>query len=785
MKKYIIGVDEGTTSCRAGLFDLESGKIVKIEQEKIDIFYPQEGYVEQDGEQIFTVFLKVVKKILDSEEAKQGEIVGLSITNQRESTVCFDSKTGKCVAPVINWQCRRTAKKCDQISDNMKKYIKKKTGLVADAYFSATKMQWIFDNFKICKKLRQEKTLRFSTIESYIIFRLTGGRKFVSDVTNASRTMLFDIENLCYDEKLLKFFNINNEELPQVIENDQIIDTIELFGRKITLCGLIGDQQAALFGQACFEKGEIKNTYGTGCFMLQNTKEELVKTNKLISTIAYKLSGQDVCYAVEGSVFNCGSAIDWLKQIGLISSAEQTETLAKSVNDTLQTVFVPALTGLGAPYWDSGARGLFVGMTRATKKEHLVRAVLNSIALSVCDIFDEMKKHISDIPKIKCDGGVSKNNFLMQIQSDFANVEVLIPENHESTLLGAIYMCGVGLKVLSLDQIQKNWKLKKSFVPKQCSQKKIKQEKQLWKSAVERAKGWRWHMKAKKMKSFDGKILQTYSFECENPKAVIQIAHGMQEYSANYFDFANFLCENGYNVFLFDQRAHGKTAGLDSVGLVSGDDFLNTVKDHLFFSEKLKKKDLPLFLFSHSYGSFIAQEYLKHNPSCSKVVLMGTGYMKTPVVRLGKVVAKLTYAFFGKDAPAKMIENLSFNSYKKKFKTGSWITTSESQTEKFYADDFNGTIFSAGFYYHMFSHQLKLYKNIENINPNTKILFISGEEDVIGNNGKGVKKVYNLYKKKGKNVLIKLYKNLRHALLIEENNQKIFSFLLDFFNEKT
>lgn len=298
-------------------------------------------------------------------------------------------------------------------------------------------------------------------------------------------------------------------------------------------------------------------------------------------------------------------------------------------------------------------------------------------------------------------------------------------------------------------------------------------------------------MITKKIKSFDGRILQAYLFEVESPKAIIQIAHGMQEYSKNYFEFCEFLQERGYFVFVFDERAHGHTSGLQNLGRVEDFDiFQATVKDHLFISDKLKNYfknkynvDIPLYLFSHSYGSFIAQSYLQKNPKCDKVVLMGSNYMKKPIIRFGKLVANLTCFFKGKDADANLIENLSFKSYKKQFKKGGWITSSQKETENFYQDEYNGTNFSAGFYKYLFSNQLKLYKNLDNINKNLPILIISGEDDVIGDKGKGVKKLYKVYKNKNLNVKLKLYKNKRHALLIEDNKMEIYNFLLEFFDE--
>lgn len=491
MPKYIIGVDEGTTSCRAGLFDVDKNEFVKIEQESLSIYSPHEGYVEQDGDEIFNTFISVVEKVLNCQEAKNGEILGLGITNQRESTICFDKKTGKCLSKVIGWQCRRTAKMCDEIPAHFKKYIKKTTGLVVDAYFSATKMKWLIENNSELNLYRQQKNLCFSTLDSFLIFRLTKGKKFITDVTNASRTMLFDIKKLDYDDKLLKYFEIYREELPSVISNNQIIDEIELCGRKIKLCGLIGDQQSSLFGQACFECGKIKNTYGTGCFMLANTGEKIVDVKNLVSTVAYKLNGEKVKYALEGSVFNAGSCIEWLKDVGLIQSASETQELAEKAKDSGRVVFVPALTGLGAPYWDMNARGLLIGINRATKKEHIVRAVLESIAYSTFDVFNLFKKNISNISQIKCDGGVSKNDFLMQYQSDLLNLEIVIPQNYETTLLGAVYMCALGIGVFSSTETIKNvWKKKKSFIPTidvQTQKRRLAR----WHKAISRSLNWR------------------------------------------------------------------------------------------------------------------------------------------------------------------------------------------------------------------------------------------------------------------------------------------------------
>lgn len=490
MAKYIIGIDEGTTSCRAGLYDVDLGKIIKIEQLPLHIYCPHEGYVEQDGDEIFNTVLTVVQNLLNSDEAKHSEILGIGITNQRESTVCFDKKTGKCVSKVINWQCRRTAKICNSISKSMKKYIKKKTGLVVDAYFSASKIAWYLQNVEETKFLREKGRLAFSTIESYLVYRLTNGEKFVTDPTNASRTMLFDIKKLIYDKKLLKYFNVKENELPEIIDNDEIISEIDICGRKIKLCGLIGDQQSSLFGQACFNVGEVKNTYGTGCFLLANTGEKVVGQKKLISSVAYKIKNDSAKYVLEGSVFNAGSCIQWLKDMKMINDAAETQKLCLEAVDSGSLVFVPALTGLGAPYWDMNARGLIIGINRATRKEHIVRAVVESIAYSTYDVFTLFKKLLPQIDCLKCDGGVSKNDFLMQLQSDITGLTILIPENYETTLLGAIYMCGLGVGVFSsLDQIKTIWKEQKRFIPN-MDEKTKKSILHKWDKAILRSLNW-------------------------------------------------------------------------------------------------------------------------------------------------------------------------------------------------------------------------------------------------------------------------------------------------------
>ena len=489
MEKYILGIDAGTTSVRAGLYNIEQNKLEYICQQPIEIFCPHDGWVEQDGEKIFEAVQKVIDNVINENNVDVTKILALSITNQRETTVAWNKTTGESIYPVINWQCRRTKETIDNMSDTQKHNIKKITGLIPDAYFSATKMVWFQENIEKVQQLQQENNLCFGTIDTFLIYKLTQGKTFVTDVTNASRTMLMDLKTCDWNEYCLKHFNIDRKFLPDIVCNDEVVGFAEIQGCHIPICGVVGDQQSALFGQMCFGIGDVKNTYGTGCFMLVNTGDKVVESQTLVSTVGYKLKGQNTVYALEGSCFNAGSCVELIKDLGLIENSAQSQELAQEVEDSGKIVFVPALTGLGAPYWNMQARGMFIGLTRSTKKQHLVRAVLESIAFSCLDVLLEMRQGVGQIKCIKCDGGVSKNDFLMQFQSDIAKTELVVPAEYEKTLMGCIYLALCGLKLTTPEKLLQSYKENKRFKPNMDIET-IKRKYKRWKRAVIRSLDW-------------------------------------------------------------------------------------------------------------------------------------------------------------------------------------------------------------------------------------------------------------------------------------------------------
>lgn len=489
MSKYILGIDEGTTSVRVGLFDVDKRCLIDVMHKKIDVFLPHEAWVEQDGNQIFSATESLILDIVSQNNINASDILALSITNQRETTLAWDKTTGECVYPAINWQCRRTAKIVENLDENQKMYLKNTTGLIPDAYFSASKIKWLCQNNAKVQQLAKENKLAFGTIESYLIFALTRGKSFVTDVTNASRTMLMSLKTCGWDDGCLEIFDVDKNWLGKIVCNDEIVGYYELNGVQIPICGVIGDQQSSLFGQMCFESGECKVTYGTGCFLVMNTGKNILNNPKLLSTVGYKTRGQDTVYAIEGSIFNAGSCIDLLKEWGLVSDASQIDTICQSVPDSGKIVFVPALTGLGAPYWDMGARAIFVGMTRATKREHLVRAVVESIAFSCLDLLLEMQADVGKIKQLKCDGGVSQSQFLMQFQSDIARTKLTIPQDFEMTLLGSIYMALLGMGICKQKELKDMYKVKAKFLPS-MEVDTIKRKYIRWRRAVLRAMEW-------------------------------------------------------------------------------------------------------------------------------------------------------------------------------------------------------------------------------------------------------------------------------------------------------
>ncbi|MBO4573605.1 MAG: glycerol kinase GlpK [Clostridia bacterium] len=444
---YIIGLDVGTTSVRSCVYGVDDGSFSIVRQKAVEQIYPHPDWVEEEAEEIY---LSTYMCLTDAFDKADGDVLGISLTNMRETVVCWDSVTGKPFYNAIIWQCRRTKDYCESLPKETKKLIYEKTGLVVDAYFSASKIKYLIDNVPKVKEALMAGRLRVGTVDSYIVYRLTGGRNFVTDITNASRTMLFNIHTLSYDEELLSLFGIPRGILPEVYDNDKIFGYTDLGGKTIPIAGVIGDQQSALFGQNCLEQGSAKVTYGTGLFMLFNTGDKICSTDSgLLSTIAYKVDGK-VTYALEGSVFNAGTAIQFLRDnLGMITTAAESEALARSVDSADGVCFVPAFTGLGAPYWKSDAKGLICGLTRGSTKAHVVRAALEAMAYAARELFDIMQKE-SDIALdfVKADGGASENKFLMQFQSDQLQVPVKVPANKEATVLGSVKMC---LKALGLN----------------------------------------------------------------------------------------------------------------------------------------------------------------------------------------------------------------------------------------------------------------------------------------------------------------------------------------------
>mgnify|MGYP003291003449 CR=1 FL=1 len=447
MKKYIMAFDAGTTSERAIIFDHDSN-IVSVAQKEFNQIYPQPGWVEHDPMEIWSSQIGVAMEAMTKAGLTAENIEAIGITNQRETTIVWDKETGIPVYNAIVWQCRRTAPYCEQLSA-YKDTIREKTGLVIDPYFSGTKLKWILDNVEGAREKAENGKLLFGTVETWLIWRLTKGKVHVTDYSNASRTMLFNINTLSWDKEILELLNIPENMLPKAVPNSQIygVSSPEFLGGEIKIAGAAGDQQAALFGQRCFEKSDMKNTYGTGCFLLMNTGcEPIFSSNGLVTTIGWGL-GDKINYALEGSVFVGGAAIKWLRdEMGMIKDAAETETLANMVKDTNGCYVVPAFTGLGAPYWKPDVRGIICGLTRGVNRYHIVRATLDSIAYQVNDIIHAMQEDSGEkVTSLKVDGGASRNNYLLKMQADISNLEVVRPECVESTALGAAYFAGLAV----------------------------------------------------------------------------------------------------------------------------------------------------------------------------------------------------------------------------------------------------------------------------------------------------------------------------------------------------
>lgn len=493
-KKYILALDQGTTSSRAILFDINAS-VIAVSQKEFTQIYPKPGYVEHDANEIWKTQLEVACDVINKAKISLDEIDSIGITNQRETTVIWDKKTGKPVYNAIVWQCRRTAEICEElIQKNLKDYIKETTGLVIDAYFSGTKIKWILDNVEGARKKAEDGELLFGTIDTWIIWNLTKGKLHITDYSNASRTMLYNIKELKWDESLLKELSIPSSMLPEVKQSSETYGSTneDVFGKEILIAGIAGDQQAALFGQVCFQEGMVKNTYGTGCFMLMNTGENPVNSkNGLISTIAWGIDNK-VEYALEGSIFMGGAIVQWLRdELKIINEAADSEYFAKKVNDTSGVYLIPAFAGLGAPHWDMYARGTLIGLTRATNINHIIRAALEAIAYQTKDVINAM---ISDsemnLTALKVDGGATANDFLMQFQADILGVEVDRPETTETTALGAACLAGLATGFWkSKGEIAQKWSLNKKFKP-QITQEQREKLYSGWQKAIERAKNW-------------------------------------------------------------------------------------------------------------------------------------------------------------------------------------------------------------------------------------------------------------------------------------------------------
>ena len=494
MAKYIMALDAGTTSNRCILFN-EAGEMVSVAQKEFTQYFPKPGWVEHDANEIWDTQLEVAKKAMDNIGATAANIAAIGITNQRETTIVWDKTTGEPVSHAIVWQCRRTSEYCDSLKDKgLTDTFCAKTGLVIDAYFSGTKLRWILENVPGAREKAEAGDLLFGTVETWLIWKLTGGKVHVTDYSNASRTMLFNINTLQWDDEILAELNMPKCMLPEAKPSSCIYgeSVAHFFGAKIPIAGAAGDQQAALFGQTCFTPGEAKNTYGTGCFMLMNTGEKPVFSNNgLVTTIAWGLDGK-VEYALEGSVFVAGAAIQWLRdELKVVDQSPDSEYFATRVEDTNGCYVVPAFTGLGAPYWDPYARGAIMGLTRGVNKYHIIRATLESLAFQTYDVLAAMEEGSGvKLSSLKVDGGACKDNFLMQFQSDLINTPVQRPECVETTAMGASYLAGLAVGFWADKQdVIKNWALDKEFEPA-MDQATRDEELRGWKQAVKATLGW-------------------------------------------------------------------------------------------------------------------------------------------------------------------------------------------------------------------------------------------------------------------------------------------------------
>ena len=494
MPKYMMALDSGTTSNRCILFD-RAGRIVSVAQREFTQYFPQPGWVEHDANEIWATLLGVAVEAMQMAGAAAADIAAIGITNQRETTIVWDKATGEPVHHAIVWQCRRTSEYCDELRGRgLTARFREKTGLVLDAYFSATKLHWLLENVPGVRERAAKGELLFGTVETWLIWKLTGGRAHVTDYSNASRTMLFNINTRDWDEEILAELNIPRSMLPKPLPSSGLFGTTDpsLLGGEIPITGAAGDQQAALFGQTCFQPGEAKNTYGTGCFLLMNTGEKPVfSQNGLVTTIAWGL-GEKVTYALEGSIFVAGAAIQWLRdEMKLIANAAESEAVAQEVTDTNGCYVVPAFTGLGAPYWDQYARGAIVGLTRGCNRAHIVRATLDSLTYQTYDVLNAMRADSGiALASLKVDGGASANNYLMQTQADVIGAPVLRPTCVESTAMGAAYLAGLAVGFWrDQAEIRKIWAVDRTFEP-QLDAKSRDARLHGWHRAVQRAFDW-------------------------------------------------------------------------------------------------------------------------------------------------------------------------------------------------------------------------------------------------------------------------------------------------------
>ena len=494
MEKYIMALDAGTTSNRCCLFN-EAGEVCSMAQKEFTQYFPQPGWVEHDANEIWSTQLEVARQAMENIGATAANIAAIGITNQRETAIVWDKKTGQPICHAIVWQCRRTSKYCDELkAKGLTETYRKKTGLVIDAYFSGTKLRWILENIPGARERAEKGELLFGTVETWLIWKLTGGKAHVTDYSNASRTMLFNINTLTWDADILKELNIPKCMLPEVRPSSCVYGEAlpQFFGAAIPIAGAAGDQQAALFGQTCFAPGEAKNTYGTGCFLLMNTgKTPVFSENGLVTTIAWGLNGE-VEYALEGSIFVAGAALQWLRdELRLIDSAPDSEYMAQKVSDTNGCYVVPAFTGLGAPHWDQYARGAIVGLTRGVNKYHIIRATLDSLCYQTHDVLRAMEADSGiTLTALKVDGGASANNYLMQTQSDVIDAPVQRPKCVETTAMGAAYLAGLAVGYWrDREDVRKNWAIERTFTPTISAEQR---EKRLhgWNKAVRCALGW-------------------------------------------------------------------------------------------------------------------------------------------------------------------------------------------------------------------------------------------------------------------------------------------------------